>query len=296
MQTFARVLGSLSFAVASMFLINPSAYAQDRPKIDVFGGYSYLSVDTNGLISRQSANGWEASVSGNFNRRFALEGDVSGYYKTFSVLGVGDVKVHDYGFVGGPRINLGPAFVHALIGGDHATGSALGGSVSQDSFAGAFGGGVQIPVAPRWAVRASADYVLTRHNIFKLLYPLLPDYTQNNFRVSAGVVFSFGGTHEAHSQVSGSSPRHISGSEDAILFGITGYSRGDGVVVVSVHDPSPAAVAGIEPGDVIMRIDAQPVHDSRDIESAVATSKTGTVRVMYFRRGVLQIEKDIKIR
>jgi C-terminal processing protease CtpA/Prc len=168
--------------------------------------------------------------------------------------------------------------------------------VSQDSFAGAFGGGVQIPVAPRWAVRASADYVLTRHNIFKLVDPFLSNYTQNNYRVSAGIVFSFGGTRETRSHVSGSSPSHISGSEDAILFGISGYTRGDGVVVLSVHDSSPAAAAGIEPGDVVMRIDAQPVHDSHDIESAVATSKTGTVRVMYFRRGVLQIEKDIKIR
>jgi S1-C subfamily serine protease len=152
-------------------------------------------------------------------------------------------------------------------------------------------------VAPHWAVRGSADYVLTRHNIFNLIPGFSgPTYTQNNFRVSAGIVFSFGGTRETRSHVSGGSPSYISGSEDAILFGITGYSRSDGVVVVSVHDPSPAAAAGIEPGDVIMSIDAQPVHDSHDIESAVATSKTGTVRVMYFRRGVLQIEKDIKIR
>jgi hypothetical protein len=82
MRKFAFVLGPLCLAIASIVLTAPSVYAQDTPKIDVFGGYSYLNVDTNGtngLIPRQSANGWEASVSGNFNRRFALEGDVSGY-------------------------------------------------------------------------------------------------------------------------------------------------------------------------------------------------------------------------
>jgi hypothetical protein len=53
---------------------------QDFPKAEVYGGYSYVNIDTNGLTSRQNANGWEAAVSGNFNKWFAVEGDVSGYY------------------------------------------------------------------------------------------------------------------------------------------------------------------------------------------------------------------------
>src|SRR5712692_9221348 len=161
-----------------------SALAQDVPRVEVFGSYSYLNVDTNGLSSRQSANGWEAAVSGNFNRWFAVEGDFSGYYKTytFNVLFPGlpttvNVDVHDYGFMGGPRFNYGPVFVHALIGGDHLSGSALGGSASQDSLGGAFGGGVQWPVSGHWAVRASSDYVFTRHNLLGG-----PSVTQNNFR------------------------------------------------------------------------------------------------------------------
>src|ERR1700691_3659321 len=50
-------------------------------RADLFAGYSYVNIDTNGLTSRQNANGWEAAVSGNFNKWFAVEGDVSGYYK-----------------------------------------------------------------------------------------------------------------------------------------------------------------------------------------------------------------------
>jgi hypothetical protein len=76
------------------------AIAQDYPKAEVYGGYSYINIDTNGLSSRQNANGWEASVSGNFNKWLAVEADVSGYYKTYSVnvqgFGILNVKVTDY--------------------------------------------------------------------------------------------------------------------------------------------------------------------------------------------------------
>lgn len=100
--------------IGIMLCFCSSSRAQDVPRVEVFGGYSYVNIDTNGLISRQSANGWETSVAGNFNRWFALEGDLSGYYKTYAVdlsafdLGVVDVNVHDYGFVGGPRFNFHP--------------------------------------------------------------------------------------------------------------------------------------------------------------------------------------------
>ena len=57
----------------------------DQPRADLYGGYSYVNIDTNGLTSRQNANGWEASVSGNFNKWFAVEGDVRGYYKSYSI-------------------------------------------------------------------------------------------------------------------------------------------------------------------------------------------------------------------
>jgi hypothetical protein len=161
------LLPSLSFHGSSL-------WCQEVPKVEVFGGYSYLNADTNNQASpsRQSANGWEASVSGNFNRWFALEGDFSGYYKSgidVPALGGGTASLDDFGFGAGPRVNVHPVFFHALAGVSHFTGSASGFSRSQNSFAGAFGGGVQWKLGPRWAVRASADYLLTRHNIPELL-------------------------------------------------------------------------------------------------------------------------------
>ena len=73
------------------------AFAQDEPRGEIFGGYSYLNIDTNGLSSRQNANGWEAAISGNFDRWFAVEGDVSEYYKSYSIdlasLGLGCAEI-----------------------------------------------------------------------------------------------------------------------------------------------------------------------------------------------------------
>jgi len=131
-------------------------------------------------------NGWEAGVVGAFTGAFGVEFDVSGFYKTYNGDLTGNnvpVKVTDYSYVAGPRFNIKPLFIHALLGRDHLSGEQSGSSESQDGLAGAFGGGVEQRVSGRWSVRLSADYVFTRHNIFGG-----PSYTQNNFRAGAGIV------------------------------------------------------------------------------------------------------------
>ena len=67
--------------LAIFCLVCLSASAQDLPKVDIFGGYSFLSVGEKDLSSRQSLNGWEASASGNLTKWFAIEGDISGHTK-----------------------------------------------------------------------------------------------------------------------------------------------------------------------------------------------------------------------
>jgi Outer membrane protein beta-barrel domain/PDZ domain len=283
----------LRFAFLLLLMFAPSLFAQETPKVDIFAGYSYLNVDTNGLLSpsRQSANGWEASVSGNVYKSLAIEGDFSGYYKTYDLtaLGLGNANVHAFGFLGGPRVNVGPVFVHALIGGDRATGSDFGLSASQNSFAAAFGGGVQISAAPRWAIRASADYVLTRHNIFKLLDPTLPNYTQNNFRISAGIVFRFG------SGTGRTTRPPTNATEQVALLGITGYGTSQGFYIISVASGSPAQTAGMNPDNVLTKIDGRPVHTSMDIENAIAANATGTIRLTYMIAGAWFAERDVKV-
>lgn len=284
----------LAAALLTLFC-TPALWCQEVPRAEIFGGYSYVNFDTNGLTtSRQSANGWETSVSGNFNRLFALEGDVSGYYKTYS-----DVNVHDFAFVGGPRINFRPFFVHALVGFDHlGADQNLG---SQNSFAGAFGGGVQWKVASRWAVRASSDYVLTRHNILGG-----PAFTQNNFRVSAGIVFFLGGIGETSGRVRENGPlvsttksNRLEGC-DAVsqtpILGVSGCANGTGLRVTSIRADSPAARAGINPGDIVVKIDGRPVQSGRDIELAIAASSTGTITVGYLIKGTWLTERQVTVR
>jgi hypothetical protein len=156
--------------------------------VELFGGYSYLNADMNGLDSRQSVHGWNASVSTNVNPWFAAEFDVAGYYKTVS-----GILYQAYSYAAGPRVNFRPVFVHALFGGDRSSFGSSGISVSQNSFAGMLGGGVQVPLTHGLAFRGSVDYVFSRHNIFKVLNPSLPSVTQNNIRASAGIVILLGG-------------------------------------------------------------------------------------------------------
>jgi hypothetical protein len=302
-------------------VISGSAFCQDS-RADLFAGYSYLNIDTNGLSSRQNANGWEASVSGNFNKWFAVEGDVSGYYKSYNIdltsLGLGTlkVKVMDYSFAAGPRINLKPIFIHALFGGDHLTGSALGFSESQDGLAGLAGGGVQWKVSGPWSVRASADYVFTRHNIFGG-----PSITQNNYRASVGIVYSFGARHASerpanvsqptaapartgptNTQPANAEPRRVesptaqqtttgAGMNISALGVMVTLGRSQGAEITDEAPNGIAVLAGLHVGDVINRVDGKPVKTPMELAAELSDRTAGEkVRLGYLIHGAWQTE------
>jgi hypothetical protein len=168
----------------------PQSKPLDFPAVALFAGYSYASVDTNGLDGRVGGNGFETSAAFGFNRWLSAESDFGAYYQNiplpaYLLLGP-TAHAHDFSFLGGPRVNYGPVFFHTLLGMDRLTGTARGLSLSQDSFATAFGGGVQvhIPHSPL-AFRASVDYLITQHN----LVSFGPGFAQNNIRISTGIVF-----------------------------------------------------------------------------------------------------------
>ncbi len=272
--------------------VSDFSFGQDS-RADLFGGYSYLNIDTNGLSSRQSANGWEASISGNFNKWFAVEAGASGYYKSYSVnlqnlgLGIVDVKVTDYSYAAGPRINLRPIFIHALFGGDHLTGSALGFSASQDGLAGLAGGGVQWKVSGPWSVRAGADYVFTRHNIFGG-----PSVTQNNVRASVGIVYSFGRTEHAAAAPRQSAPlAPVAGMKIAALGIMVAVGRNPGAEVTDEAPNSIAGLAGIHIGDVINAVDGKPVSNPMELAAELTNHAAGDkIKLGVLIRGQWQTE------
>jgi hypothetical protein len=166
-----------------------STVAQDG---HLYSRYSYLNIETNGLSSRQNANGWETGVIFNINYWLGVESNAAGYCKTYSFgSNYGSVKVLDNSFGLGPRFNyrgfpLTTVFAHLLIGGDTLSGRYVGLLASQTGFATIFGGGVERSIGRSpWALRASADYAVTHHDIFAP-----QSYTQNNFRAAIGIKYS----------------------------------------------------------------------------------------------------------
>ena len=160
-------------------------YGRNVPRLEVSGGLSYLNAGTNALTSRQNVVGFEGSVAVHVNTWIAGEANVSGYYKTLTIVNVGTFGFHDYMAMAGPRLNMHKAFFHVLGGIDHLSGVSSFYSVATSSnnvLAGAAGGGVQWNVARHLALRASADYVMSRFG----------GVMQNNFRVTLGIVYEAG--------------------------------------------------------------------------------------------------------
>ena len=310
----------IMFSLVAAFILCGLALAQDAPRGEIFGGYSYLNVDyqsgvaSSSPVPRQSSNGWEISPAFSVNRWFAVEGDVAGYYKNNVplIFGLPNADLHDYSFTAGPRFNYragsATAFVHALAGGDYLHGSISGiGSASQNSIAFAIGGGLVWRLRPEshWAVRGSGDYVLTRHNIANALGFSTPNLTQNNFRASVGVVYVFGGVKEVGRVQEPRSPRadkrninapSCADSGEAALLGVIGCGTASGVTVKSVQSGSPAYMAGIRTGDVITSIDDRAVRNAHDIEAAIAANTSGTVRLGFMIQGNFLTEREVKVR
>ena len=188
------------FANICLVFLSVAALAQVAPRVEVFGGYQL--VDSYGDQGETGStgfvlNGWNASVSGYYNRYFGLTVDVAGSYATPTVVlpPVGGIPVstHLYTFTGGPVIRIAnpsryQPFIHALFGEAHVLGSAsiarAGGSVSgsNNGFAVALGGGLDIKVSPLIGIRpVQLDFLQTH----------VGGSTENNIRYSAGVVLRF---------------------------------------------------------------------------------------------------------
>jgi hypothetical protein len=167
----------ISLFCLCLAIVATPVLAQETPKAELFGGYQYTHAEG------QDLNGWNASIAGNLNNWFGVAADFSGAYKTIS--GV-SVKAHTYTF--GPvfsyRANdrITP-FAHVLVGGVHLSGSGFGLSGSTNGFAIQAGGGADLKINNRFAVRlAQVDWEGFHAN---------GTWSSKDVRVSTGIVVRF---------------------------------------------------------------------------------------------------------
>jgi hypothetical protein len=163
----------------------PALAQSSAPAVEIFGGYSLLPADGQDF-PRQTSHGLQASVAVNLTPSFGVVGDFGIQWSRARDLGPGfqglvaDTVVKE--LLAGPRFvgrsEAADVFVHGLIGaaaGDAGEGFS-GFSDTKLAFGG--GGGVDIRVRPRLAVRVQLDDLGS-----------FADIVEHNTRFAAGVVW-----------------------------------------------------------------------------------------------------------
>ncbi len=191
-----RALGIGLACAATVMALSLRGDAQGLvPGGEIFGGYSYLRSNTGAGFN---ANGWEGSLTGNFNRFFGLEVDLADHYNSPPV-NAGFSS--DFSFLFGPHFALRgnpkvTPFAHVLAGGTRGTqtpllflpcpvGIACQPSLAEQhetAFTTAVGGGIDVKAARFvWIRVIQADYLREQFT----------NNPQNDVRLSFGVVLRF---------------------------------------------------------------------------------------------------------
>jgi len=176
-----------------------AAAADDVPTLEVFGGVSWLHADAMKIAGiKQNYAGWDAEGQYNLNKLLGVTADISGHYGR---LQPNIPNSHSYTFVFGPtfsyRAEHSTIFAHTLFGGNDTKvvmASGPGNSASDTAFAMALGGGIDIKINQRFAIRlGQLDWLYTHHDLSKVRVDglVLRDH-QSNIRYAGGVVINFG--------------------------------------------------------------------------------------------------------
>jgi len=183
------------------------------PRVELFLGYSYLrGVPTLSPGNRMdSLNGGSANVAFNLNRTLGIVADVGGFNASEIQLtgaGANPARVSDasgtaFTFMVGPRLSYRKyeritPFAQVLVGGIHASAVTLSNCTgalctplpSENSLALTAGAGVDLKLTRRVALRlVQAEYMMTDFANLSTG----DRQTQNDIRLSSGLVFGFGG-------------------------------------------------------------------------------------------------------
>ena len=155
------------------------AGAQDLPRVQVLGGYSFTRFDSRsfGFADPSNLNGYIFSPAFNIIQGFGVVAELSGQYDSklnFRDVAVGPQFLYPRGkttFFGRFLVGDGRSFVKVANGEGDTTRAVI------------VGGGMDLDVTPRFAWRTfQVDYI--HSTLFK--------DTQNNLRFSTGLVYHWG--------------------------------------------------------------------------------------------------------
>jgi len=177
-----------SLLLFALFVSAGSCLAQEDPRAELFGGYSYARTDDLNL------HGWNGSIAWKWNSRFGIAGDFSGQYGNVTEFGI-DVGTSIHSFLFGPRFSSRTSdritlFGQAMVGVSRIAANVplgqipgVGGiSVGTTGLALAGGGGVDASISKKLAVRVfQGDFIHIRAE----------GEASNIFRISAGLVLRF---------------------------------------------------------------------------------------------------------
>ena len=233
MRLFAGMFAALAVALVAvpMSLLPVAAAAQtevkvpapraryhETPKVELFLGYSRFGTGSNNTVTGNrmvDLNGGSASVAFNFNRYLGIVGDFGGYDDSQLQLtgtGVNQPFVVNssgmaYTYLFGPRLSFRnrtrfTPFAQVLAGGVYASAVTVNNCAGvgcavlpvENTFAFTGGGGLDIRLTHRISIRAvQAEYMLTRFDGVANGVSTGSSASQNDLRLSSGLVFSFGG-------------------------------------------------------------------------------------------------------
>ena len=187
----------------------PASAQGNYPKAELFGGFSFGSIEVQAPVANtfghEAAEGFQAAIAVNVNRTLGIVADFGGLwgdhpsFQSGTTSGEGTFRVlHIFA---GPRFTKRmdgfAVFVHALPGFAQQRETITRDSFfsppstttsTSNGFAIALGGGVDVNLGKRLAIRAvQIDYLPTR-----FATPFFSN-SRSNVRVGIGVVLKFGG-------------------------------------------------------------------------------------------------------
>jgi len=164
-----------------LLIIPVSAWAQETPKVELFGGYSNMYANINGsdfdmhgvsFAAQENLNSWFGGVL-DFSTHFGTE---NGFHTNTQTVSYGPV------FSYRKNKSIVP-FAHAMVGAERGGSNYLNISQPETRLAVLAGGGLDIKVRPNLALRlVQVDYVMSKFS----------NSRQDNMRFSAGIVFYLG--------------------------------------------------------------------------------------------------------